>query len=353
MGEYVFMELGSDFELNLSELSIKNDSIYQYLQKYDTIFFDSGRTASRILNSVLRIGTVLLPDYICESVIQVYRNRFQIKYYHINRDFSIDVHDFVNKVDDSVTVVYLMHYFGMIQANHVLDTIILEKKRYGFLIIEDTTHSIFTKRKTIGDYCVCSLRKWFPITDGGVLYSDEKLKNICVRDIPVKNPSERLTAMLLKRLYIDGKLDCNELYREIFTKEEQELDQQDRMYQISDISRSLLKYFSVSSLISKRKNNFDILYETLRNQKIRMIVRSKEVVPLVCPIYIENRDEFRRYLINNRVYCAVHWPLEETELDLNKEAVYMSKHIISLPIDQRYNGKHMKYLCKLLKEYVS
>ncbi len=347
------MELGSDFELNLSGLSVKNDSIYQYLQEYDTIFFDSGRTAARVLNSKLKIGTILLPDYICESVIQVYRDKFKIRYYHINRDFSIDFDDFENKMDDSVTIVYIMHYFGMIQENEILDAIVSEKNKYGFEIIEDTTHSIFTKSRTIGDYCVCSLRKWFPVTDGGVLYSYQGLKDIYVQDIPVKEPLERLTAMLLKKLYIDGKLDCNDLYREIFIREEEKLDQQDRVYQISDISRSLLKYFSVSDLISKRIKNYGIVYETLCCKSMNVLPKCKEMVPLVCPVYIEDRDKFRNYLINNHVYCAVHWPLEEPELYFNEETVYVSKHIISLPIDQRYDRKHMDYLCTLVKEYVS
>lgn len=345
------MELGSDFELNLSELHIKDDSIYHYLQEYHTIFFDSGRSASRVLNSEICPGTILLPDYICESVIQVYRNLFRIRYYHVNRDFLIDLDDFVRKIDASVTVVYLMHYFGMVQHTEILETIISEKKKYGFTIIEDTTHSIFTKIRTIGDYCICSLRKWLPVTDGGVLYTDQGFKNICAEDIPVKSPSEKLTAMLLKRLYIEGRLDCNELYRNIFTNEEHKLDKQDQVYQISDISRSLLKYFSVSELVKRRKENYALLYETLRYKNMNTVMQCKEGVPLVCPVYIEDRDKFRAYLAKNHVYCAVHWPLEGTELIYGEDAVYRSEHMISLPIDQRYDIKHMEYLQKLVEEY--
>lgn len=42
--------------------------------------------------------------------------------------------------------------------------------RYGFSIVEDTTHSVFSVRRTIGDLCVCSLRKWFALPGGGALY---------------------------------------------------------------------------------------------------------------------------------------------------------------------------------------
>ena len=67
------MELGSDFELSLSELERREDSVFQYLQEYNTIYMDSGRSAAAVLNSVIPAGTVLLPDYICESAILMRR----------------------------------------------------------------------------------------------------------------------------------------------------------------------------------------------------------------------------------------------------------------------------------------
>ena len=88
---------------------------------------------------------------------------------------TIDIDDLKSKMDSQVTVVYLMHYFGSVQNNEVLKYLENTKKKRGYTIIEDTTHSIFTKKRTVGDYCVCSLRKWFPITDGGVLYTEKNV----------------------------------------------------------------------------------------------------------------------------------------------------------------------------------
>lgn len=344
------MELGSDFELSLSELERQKDSVFQYLQEYHTIYMDSGRSAAAVLNSVIPAGTVLLPDYICESVIQLYETRFRVRYYHIRKDFSVDTQDLMRKIDDTVTAVYLMHYFGMLQDDKTLEMICAYKKKFGFTIIEDTTHSIFTRMKTAGDYCICSLRKWFPVPDGGVLYSDtESIKTD--GNLPVKNPSEKLTAMLLKKLYIDGKLECNELYREIFVTEEHKLDEQNQAYQISDIAGCLLKYFSVTELKKKRKENYQKLLKTLQDKKLQIPLKGKDFVPLSCPVYIEDRDKFRRYLAENHVYCAVHWPLERTELYSNEETAYIARHIISLPIDQRYALEHMNYLQKLIENY--
>ncbi len=347
------MELGSDFELDLEELELRSDSIYHYLRHFHTVYMDSGRSAAAALHTLMDTGTILLPDYICDSVIQIYKTGFQIKYYHILEDFSVDLDDLMEKIDHSVTALYLMHYFGMVQNEQVLACIRSAREKYGFLIIEDTTHSIFTKACTIGDYCICSLRKWFAITDGAVLYSKKDLSGLDLRYVPVKRITKKLTAMILKKLYIEEKLDCNQLYRGIFEEEERKLDHQKQIYQISDLSGSLLKNYSVSELIKKRKNNYRMLIGTLMKTRINIIFPSDGFVPLACPIYLDDRDRFRRYMSEHRVYCAVHWPLEKTDLYAFEDSRKKSEHMISLPVDQRYGSEHMNYLRELLRDYRS
>ncbi len=345
------IELGSEFEIDLEALEIQNDSIYHYLQDFRTVYMDSGRSAAAALLTLMRTGTILLPDYICDSVIRVYETGFRIKYYHIREDFSADPDDLMRKIDDSVTAVYLMHYFGMVQNHQVLEGIHSAREKYDFLIIEDTTHSIFTKSCTIGDYCICSLRKWFAVTDGAVLYSRKDLSGLEHCHMPVKQMSKKLTAMILKKLYIDDRLDCNQLYRSIFEEEEEKLEQQTKIYRISELSGSLLKNYSVSELVKKRKDNYRMLMETLTEQGMNVIFPEDEFVPLVCPIYTEDRERLRRYLAEHHVYCAVHWPLEKTDLYVFEESRNKSEHIISLPVDQRYGSEHMRYLQGVLRNY--
>ena len=67
------MELGSEFELDISILQQTEDNLFVYLSSYNSIYVDSGRSAATVLNKVLKQGTILLPSYICESVINVYK----------------------------------------------------------------------------------------------------------------------------------------------------------------------------------------------------------------------------------------------------------------------------------------
>ena len=343
------MELGSDFELDTSELSEKEDSIYNYLSSFHAVYTDSGRSALVLLNKKIKSGTILLPAYLCESVLDVYRGKFPLRFYQIKKDLSIDYNDFESKLDRDVSVVYLLHYFGQLQSDDFLQLLNDKKQKYGFTIIEDTTHSIFTKSRTIGDYCICSLRKWFPIPDGGVLYSSDKTIIDFMKNVFPKSSSNRLDAMILKKWYIDGKVDSNSLYRKIFIEEESKLGQQQNPYLISGISGELLKCYSVTQLKERRKYNYKEISKALTQKHIKQVLKETDIVPLTCPIFVDQRDLLREYLIKNQVYCAVHWPIDGRLQ--NEKAVEISSHILSLPIDQRYGLEHMAYLRQMLENY--
>ena len=73
--------------------------------------------------------------------------------------------------------------------------------------------------------------------------------------------------------------------------------------------------------------------------------------PLTLPILVEDRDEFRRYLMQHHIYCAVHWPFDGTQPENRPLAQYMAAHMISLPIDQRYDAEQIDYLIQTIQAY--
>ena len=344
------MELGGDFELDVTQLRDVDDHLFNYLESYDTVYTDSGRSALRLLKRMLPKGNVLLPAYICESVIKEFREDYEITFYGIKRDFSVDLEDLKKKLDEQVAVVYLMHYFGGLQEDSVLEYLKEMKQKDRFIIIEDTTHSIFTRSHTIGDYCICSLRKWFPIMDGGVLYALTQLP-VVTCELKSEQPSKRLDAMVLKHLYINEGLDCNALYRSIFLETEHQLDEQEDVYGMSPLSQVILKGISISEMCEKRRLNYEAVAMFLADKKWKSALTGGEIVPLAYPVYVSDRNRFRNYLIDHQIYCAVHWPLEGTELENHSDAKWISDHILSFPIDQRYDELHMKYLEAVINNY--
>lgn len=346
------MEIGSEFELNIADLEMVNDTIFKYLEKYHAIYTNSGRSATRLLNGMLPKGKILLPNYICQSVIDVYKQDFTIVYYQVNRELGIDLQDLEEKIDDEVKIVYLMHYFGRLQSKKVLESISRWREKYHYRVIEDTTHSIFTCANTIGDYCVCSLRKWFPISDGGVVYSKRMLTSFNDIALPQKIGYEKITAMVLKYSKIRYNTACNDIYRMIFRQEEERVEQEEEIYAISCISKLLLNCYSVTKMITKRKENLQCLRENLLDKKIELLFEENyDYIPFALPVYSKSRDNFRKHLIDHNIFCAVHWPVEDEGLKANNVLHEIVGSIISLPLDQRYDENYMKYMVQMIGKY--
>ena len=62
------------------------------------------------------------------------------------------------------------------------------------------------------------------------------------------------------------------------------------------------------------------------------------------------RDNLHNFLIKNKIYCPIHWPLIE-KLNESFEVKDFIKNIISIPIDQRYSKGDMNYIYKTILKY--
>lgn len=134
------MELGSNFELNLKKkIKEQNNNINKYLNNEFSIYMDSGRSALRVVTSRIKHGKILLPAYICKSVVDCFQEQYEICFYQLNQSLGIEKESIEKQIDESVSAVYIMHYFGKMQDANILEYIQEKQKVYQFKIIEDTT----------------------------------------------------------------------------------------------------------------------------------------------------------------------------------------------------------------------
>lgn len=346
------MELGSNFDLDVTGLTYTKENVKTYLGDRHVVYTDSGRSALRYLLSTIKKGKVLLPAYICKSVIDCFTDDFEIQYYELNEHLQVKLSDLAIKLDDTVVAVYVMQYFGWLQTEQIMDYMKARQQELHYIMIEDTTHCFLTQKDGIGDYQICSLRKWFPIPDGGVLYSG---KHSIAEDITAQQKRSGMIteAMVLKNLYIRNKVDCNRIYRQIFQNQEKDLDQQKDIYKISAMSLVLLECLDIERISDRRKENWNYLYSECKKLGIVPLYDglADDFVPFSFPILVENRDDFRKYFIQNHIYCAVHWPMETDEQIRMESNAKIADHILSLPIDQRYTTQELQYVIDVMKEY--
>lgn len=346
------MNIGSEYNIDFNDINQSANSFFDYIGDKNYCLFDSGRSALRAVVDKLSDSYILIPEYICESVIKCFP-KDKIVFYKLRDNLQIDEEDLIDKINSNVSAVYINHYFGTVQNFDTLNAILKQKEKHGFKIIEDTTHSIFSNKQTIGDFCFASLRKWFAIPNGGVLYSNSDLINrFCFDKICRSKDNKKMYAMMLKTLYLNGQLYCNLKYREIFKECEKNLDEQKDIKRISDVAEFLLGCFDVGEMIEKRKQNYKYIKSELDCIGVKQVCEfSKEDCPYTIPILVPNRDDFRKYLSANNIYCAVHWPFDGFKSDERPLTSKLSDNIISLPIDQRYGEEEIEYLLKVIKDY--
>ena len=348
------MELGSEYNLRFSDLTVKENNIFNYLSCYQKrCFFDSGRSALKHLVSFLGSeNEVLLPEFICESVTNCF-NRNHIRFYKLNSDFTIDIDSIEAQINKRTHTLFLMHYFGCVQPYELLQKVRNLADQHRLIIIEDTTHSIFSKPETIGDYQVCSIRKWMPIPSGGVIYS--KNDPLDIFDHITYKPSTdntRSYGMVLKDMFLTMGLDCNSEYRKIFKECEEKLDCQKEIYLLSDLSRFIASCVDIKELKKTREENYKYLEEELCKQGIIPAIQLDEGnCPLVFLLRVKNRNRFRSFLMDNRIYCAVHWPFDGIFSEQRLFAAECARDLISLPIDQRYKWVDIDYMVEVIHRY--
>lgn len=344
------IELGSEFDLALNKLNLVSDNLLNCLRINNTEWYNYGRTAIRQI-PILKQKKVLLPEFICDSVIECF-SREQIIFYNVNQDLSLDVSDILEKTDKNVGYIYVAHYFGYIQSEKDMQLIRKYADENGIIIIEDITQSLFSDISYIGDYLIASVRKWGPIPQGGILcVNNEKFvseKNI----LSVSDDNTKAYGMVLKNMFLNDNYDTNEKYRNIFAESENKIDTNLEQKKISDFAMFIIQCIDIGELVQRRKKNLIRLQGGLEKIGIMPIKKFRdEECPLVFPIKVRNRDDFRKYLIENRIYCAVHWPYTQWYGINRKNAELNAQTLISLPLDQRYGDKEIDYLIKTIKKY--
>ena len=113
---------------------------------------------------------------------------------------------------------------------------------------------------------------------------------------------------------------------------------------MSTFTKLLLQRINILDIQKRRINNWNTFNIKLKDLKVRGIERifskiNDGEVPLGFPIVvIKKRNEFRKFLSDNHIYCPVHWNIKNKATKKYREDLQLSKNILTIPIDQRVNS---------------
>ena len=342
-------EIGGDYSFNTDYLHGICCNINSFLKDYNLLLFDYGRSAIKSI-PYDRNKKILLPEYICESVIACYPDS-QIEFYKICEDTTVDFDDLLAKIDEKVGTLLIAHYYGAVQSEEKLKAIIDVAHNCKITVVEDVTQSIFSDTDYQGDYVVGSIRKWMMIPQGAFLV--DRIGNVDVSGYEISCDNKRLEAMKLKDRFLKTGEDVKDEYRKLFAECEDETDRQIIPKLMSKEATEIMNSIDVAEIIKRRRDNYEYLLSKLDQIGIKPIVRlGQNDCPLTLPIRVEKgRDRFRKYLIDNNIFCPVHWPNDGVGLVERPMAVRNADTIISLVIDQRYSRNDMDYMINVISKY--
>jgi len=351
---FVFDEIGGEFWRADIKKGINN-----YVD--NAVFTASGRSAqSLIIDSLSKTKrSALLPAYLCQHIVEPFAwNGWDVDFYDIDDDLSINRESLLEKIGSQPGCIVVLSYYGFNTAGNVTD-LLKSAQEEGSIIIEDITHSFLSEFKFSypkANFRFCSLRKWSGISDGGFATS-------CC-EIDLKKPekpmdkffSERHVAREIKALYKEtGNPKLKDEYLRLYASSEAVLDADIDKYSMSicgfeDFLRLDLEYIS-----RQRKCNFDYLLSSLNSDFIKPIFSTpgKGDIPIMFPVFVpRKRQELRAYLISERIYCPIHWPMPvQLSSDARVKNAWIYDTIMSIPCDQRYTPSTLERMVTIINNF--
>ncbi len=295
-------------------------------------YYDSARIAlEKILSYYAELKDIhlLLPGYIGFSTNEgsgiydpVINTGIKHSFYRLNRDLSIDRKDFASKLKKyNLTIVLLVHYFGYPDIN--IKEILTLCKSANAIVIEDCAHALYTdfidhSCGEFGDYAIYSIHKMLPYKKGGFLKVNKK------------NSEE-------KENYL--KKDTDASYASIFN-------------------------YDFNYIAQKRKRNAILWEELLKEHQKQLDIMHRmqdyinmDVTPQSFPIIIKkyNRTDLY-YRLNNAGFGAIslyHTMIQPIQIESDLcDALWLSEHIINLPVHQDIEEKQIVKMCRVLLEII-
>ena len=330
-------EIGSEFWL---DADLKGERIYTR-----EALVLSGRTAiDAIIKDILRarkVRNVYMPAYCCESMIDpFFRNGIEVNLYDL--EYNEGLHYIVDE-EYPADIFYVNNYFGY--ENTISKDIIENFKRNGAIVIYDKTHSLFMTNDAtdeLADYTFASIRKWMGVVDGAVVNKRDGEFDLKLKDYPYLR--SKIDAMREKAKYIiQGDPTISKSgFLEKFSEFGRHLKEDYQEYKMDDLSVRIWLQSDKVSIREQRRENAAILH--MENELHFFGKLSTGSCPIFVPVLFESteiRNAVRMNLMENKIYCPIHWPKNElvtSDMKVNK----IFDTVLSLICDQRYTQSDME-----------
>ena len=349
-------EIGSEYDWDSNkkiEKSIENAGIFN--KDCGTFkFLRSGRDALRYVAQSLKISkkTVLMPALCCSCMPEPFEDEdYEIIYYKLTIDFKVNVEDVLKKLKPN-SIFLFMNYFAIPSlSKDEMERIVKSQKNV--TTVEDITHD-FLKRGVetyIADITVCSIRKWFAIPDGGLLYSKINIPEVLI-DGDNFFAERRISAMKRKSIYLsNGKIEEKEIFRNELSEANQYIDTVKNISTMNCWSTEVLKHIDLRRMYTIRlKHCRKFLDELSSLDNIRLLESEAVKSTLYFPVLVKEQNIVQRKLAEKGIYAPIIWPLPKLAEGVCEIADDVADHMLGVPCDHRYTDEEILQVAHIIKE---
>jgi len=341
-------KIGGDFEIEPS-LLINNKLEF----KPKGYLFSSGRIALHVILGFLKneknINEILLPDYLCESIIKTAENNnLKISFYKLDHSFNPDKNCFPLSLTNKAILV--INYFGLIDIH---DTISFIKKntRDCPIILDEVQALSEIYNESNADFTFASFRKFLPVPDGGWLVSNDERFTFDGSFKHANFYQEKLAGGILKYYAKSVQLE-DHIYLKHFEEGEKMLDNYNDITTISEISEIILSNLEgkLDNYFKQRLINANFILEGLKRLEIPTLFPINIIsgAPLVIPIILKNREIVRKKFFENKIFLPIHWPVPSTYRESLLTGKAVEKTELSIVVDHRYSPDDLQRILDIL-----
>lgn len=289
----------------------------------NAIALNTARNAFEYVLQVRQYSKVYIPYFTCEVLLEPLKKLdIGFEFYHIDKNLE-PIFDFSLLKNDQGFLY--TNYFGI--KDNYITYLVTEVPN----LIIDNAQSFFSPPAANID-TIYSCRKFFGLSDGALLYCNKELDITLEQD----ESYQRMSHLLIR-----AELTAERGYAE-FCQNDSSLSNQP-ILKMSNLTDKLLLGIDYEHAKNRRIENFNFLHQHLKGRNKLTIEKEDAQVPLVYPFWTTD-TELKSKLIQNKIYCATYWPNVLQWCDENSLEVQLTRELIHLPIDQRYNIMDMKYI---------
>jgi len=303
--------------------------------------FHNARSCLHYTLTDLKIRRLWLPAYLCPEILQSTRSAsVTVLYYPVTASLSPDIEKLSKKLQPD-DVILTINFFGRAPSVTWLDFIATKPD---ILWIEDCAQVIDSDPIFTSDIRIYSPRKILGVPDGGILIDRKKRLRK-----PALSPLNDDYFMLPYQMRANDKEDKkNQAWFKAFQKSER--SQKVSMAKMSGFSNEILNHIPMQPLASARRENYAILLDSLKEWAFFLDVPD-EWIPFCFPITSDKAGQLCAELSRNRIFPPRYWldlPSPKARFPIEHD---LSRRLVGLPCDQRYDSNDMERMISLVHKF--